>query len=80
MPGRVFCFGRLWFVGDMPPRPPLRIIRLDAAFAIRDANGISLAYVYFENDPSRANILKAMPEAEAKEIAQRIATALSVGV
>ena len=56
---------------------PLRIIRIDAAFVIRDAAGISLAYVYFEDDQTRAGILKVMPEAEAKEVAKRIARALS---
>ena len=56
---------------------PLRIIRLDAAFVIRDTAGISLAYVYFEDDLTRSGILKVMPEAEAMEVAKRIARALS---
>jgi hypothetical protein len=57
--------------------PPLKISRLDAAFVIRDANGLSLAYIYFENDPPRARIVNMMPEAEARDLAQRIARALS---
>jgi hypothetical protein len=61
----------------MPPRPPFRIVRLEACFVIRDASGISLAYVYFENDPTRAIILKVPAEAEARELAQRIARDLS---
>jgi hypothetical protein len=58
-------------------RLPLRIARLGACFVVRDATGLNLAYVYFENEPTRANILKVPPQAEAMELAKRIARALN---
>jgi hypothetical protein len=60
----------------MPLTLPLRITRLDACFVIRDANGINRAYFYFENDLTRANILKMPPETEARELAQRFARSM----
>ncbi len=42
------------------PALPLRITRMEACFVIRDAGKRALAYVYFENDATRANITATM--------------------
>ncbi len=59
------------------PALPLRITRMEACFVIRDAGKRALAYVYFENDATRANITGMMSEPDALAIAQRIARTLS---
>jgi hypothetical protein len=60
-----------------PLKLPLRITRHASSFAVRDGSGMALAYVYFEDDPTRAVITQQMPEADAMLMAQRIARALS---
>jgi hypothetical protein len=40
----------------VPPRryaPPLTVEETDACFIVKDHAGMSLAYVYFEEEPSR---------------------------
>jgi hypothetical protein len=44
---------------EMTPAPyilPLRIRKSGESFAVEDANGVALAYVYFEDDPSRRGL------------------------
>lgn len=56
---------------------PLRIRPVAEAFVIEDAGGKRLAYVYYDDrrDGSRTSTLPM--KAEAKELAQRIARALT---
>ncbi len=55
----------------------IRLTRMNACFVIRDGEDRALAYVYFENDPIRRNTLNGLTEAEALEIARRIARLLA---
>jgi hypothetical protein len=53
--------------------PPWSIEELDACFVVRDHNGQQLAYVYFENEPSRRSAAKLLTKDEARRIAANIA-------
>lgn len=55
----------------------LTIKRADAAFVIRDEQGYSWGYFYFENDRDRAMVAKLPTEEEAKRAAQISARALT---
>jgi hypothetical protein len=60
----------------MPERrfpPPGRPRRPTACFIVRDANGHALAYVYFEDEPSRRSATRLMTRDEARRIAVNIA-------
>ena len=60
----------------MTPVPytlPLRIRRTGKSFVVEDANGVGLAYVYFEDDPSRRGLLSRLSCVDAKAVAQTIA-------
>jgi uncharacterized membrane protein len=65
----------------MPSAPPyalpLRIRPHGAAFAVEDANEIALAYVYFEDEPSRRALVKQLRRDDARAVAQAIARALT---
>jgi len=64
----------------MTPAPytlPLRIRKSGESFAVEDANGVALAYVYFEGDPSRRGLVNRLSGADAKAVAQTIARALT---
>jgi hypothetical protein len=64
----------------MTPAPytlPLRIRKSGESFAVEDANGVALAYVYFEEDPSRCGLVNRLSGADAKAVAQTIARALT---
>ena len=54
----------------------IRITRTEKAFVIRDTNGVALAYVYFEADPSRRMIISGLTEDEALAVAKTCARAL----
>ncbi len=54
----------------------IRLTRTPAGFVIRDERGRALAYVYFEADETRRNIVNGLTEAEALDIAKRLARAL----
>ena len=58
-------------------RLPLRIRKTGESFAVEDANGVALAYVYFEDDPSRRGLVNRLSGDEAKAVAQTIARALT---
>jgi uncharacterized phage-like protein YoqJ len=61
----------------MPYEQPLRIRQVAEAFVIEDTGGMRLAYVYYDDrrDGSRTRTLPM--KAEAMEIAQRVARALT---
>ena len=56
---------------------PLRIRKHDKSFAVEDANGVTLAFVYFEDEPTRRALVKRLSGADAKAVAQTIARALT---
>jgi hypothetical protein len=63
----------------MTPPPyalPLRIRKAAESFVVEDA-GVSLAYVYFEEDSSRRGLVNRLSSADAKAVAQTIARALT---
>jgi len=60
----------------MPARrfpPPWTVEERAAAFAVCDANGQALAYVYFEDEPGRRSAAKLLSKDEARRIAVNIA-------
>jgi hypothetical protein len=52
---------------------PLLIRKHDESFSIEDTNGVALAYVYSENDPSRRSLVSRLSAEDAKRVAQTIA-------
>jgi hypothetical protein len=59
-----------------PPRrlpPPWSIVERPESFAITDATGQVLAYVYFEDEPGRRQAMKRLSRNEARRIATNIA-------
>ncbi len=78
-------FGRKWQKrdgSDSPPRRlpitlPLKIERSSDSFAIVDAAGHFVSYVYFEDEESRREQMKRFRENEARDIAQLIARLLT---
>ena len=53
--------------------PPWSVDERGAAFAVCDANGQALAYVYFEEEPGRQSAAKLLTKDEARRIATNIA-------
>jgi hypothetical protein len=59
-----------------PPRrfpPPWTVDELNESFAIKDANGQNLAYVYFEEESQRRLSTKRLTRDEARRVAANIA-------
>jgi hypothetical protein len=52
---------------------PWSIVERPESFAITDATGQALAYVYFENEPGRRQAMKRLTRDEARRIAANIA-------
>jgi hypothetical protein len=67
----------LWGWADYEPRewsgPPLSVEEQPSCFLVRDHNGQALAYIYFEEEPSRRLAAKLLTKAEARRIAANIA-------
>jgi hypothetical protein len=53
--------------------PPWTVEERAAAFAVCDANGQALTYVYFEDEPGRRSAAKLLSKDEARRIAVNIA-------
>ena len=63
---------------SVPPYTlPLCIRKRDESFVVEDASGVALAFVYFEDEPTRRALVKRVPSADARTIAQAIARALT---
>jgi hypothetical protein len=45
----------------------------DACFIVKDANGLAVAYVYYEREPGRRTAADLMSKDEARRIAANIA-------
>jgi hypothetical protein len=61
----------------MPPRrfpPPWSAEETNPCFIVKDRGGMSLAYVYFEEEPGRRAAAKLLTRDEARRIAVNIAT------
>ena len=56
---------------DNPPLPAVE--ETDACFIVKDHAGMSLAYVYFEDEPGRRAAAKLLTRDEARRIAANIA-------
>jgi len=52
--------------------PPWSVEEQDACYVVRDRDGQQLAYVYFEDDPSRRSAAKLLKRDEARRIAANI--------
>ena len=53
--------------------PPWSVEKIPAGLVVRDANGQSLAYVYYRENDSDAHMAKVLTEDEARRIAANIA-------
>jgi hypothetical protein len=53
--------------------PPWTVEETDACFIVKDHAGLSLAYVYFEEEPGRRAAAKLLTRDEARRIAANIA-------
>ncbi len=51
---------------------PLRIRKSGESYAVEDANGVALAYVYFEDDPSRRGLVNRLSGTDAKAVVSSI--------
>lgn len=56
---------------------PLRLYQYQESFGIQDAEGYSVCYLYFDDDPKRRIVTKRMTKAEAESVAKQIARALT---
>ena len=66
----------------MTSRPytlPLHVRNIGESYIVADMNGVALAYVYFEDEPTRRALTKRLCHDDAKAVAQAIARALTDG-
>jgi len=61
----------------LPITLPLKIRRLTESFAIEDAAGRAVSYIYFDDESSRRTQTRRFSKDEAREIAQMIARLLT---
>jgi hypothetical protein len=59
--------------------PPWSVDKQQACFVVRDANGQTLAYVYFEDEAGRRSAAKLLSKDEARRIAANVAKLVGVG-
>ena len=66
-------------VGETAPTKPRRFVRpwsvteRDGAYEVRDAAGLNLATVHFEDQPARQSQLQRLSKDEARRVAAQIA-------
>jgi hypothetical protein len=66
-------------IGKMAPTKPRRFVRpssvteRDGAYEVRDAAGLNLATVHFEDQPDRQSHLNRLSKDEARRVAAQIA-------
>ena len=63
----------MYVMTDLRFPPPWSVEERPAAFVVCDHNGQPLAYVYFEERPSRRSAAKPLTKDEAQRIAANIA-------
>ena len=68
---RVADFGLALMSRRFPP--PWTVEETDACFIVKDRAGMSLAYVYFEEEPGRRAATRLITRDEARRIAANIA-------
>ncbi|TLG77814.1 hypothetical protein [Methylocystis sp. B8] len=56
---------------------PLRIRKSGESYFVEDAHRITLAYVYFEDEPTRRGLVNRLSSEDAKALVQTIARALT---
>lgn len=57
------------------PRPfskPWKLIDHDESFEVQDSASRTLAFVYFTDDPNRANFMRRLSKDDARRMAQQI--------
>lgn len=59
--------------GMSPFRRPWTIVENPESFEVLDADGVKLAFVYFEDEPLRRALVKRLSKDEARRLAKEIA-------